>query len=1089
MRIVHVVGFVLFGTLLGAGVLKAQTASGVITGSVTDTTGAVVSGAKVVLTEVQTNQTRELMTNDAGIYEFRALPRGEYRIAAEIHGFKKEQISGIQLTVAQNLRLDIKLEVGQVSEAVNVEATAGLVQASDSNLSQVIDEKRVRELPLNGRNFMQLAFLSSGIVTAGRASATQRQANYGPAFSAGGQRDNTTTVLVDGIEISGMELNNYPYAIPSLESVGEFRVLTSGASAEFGGNSGAFVNVVTRRGSNEYRGSLFEFLRNDKLDSRNFFDRTGKSAPNKRNQFGFIVSGPLLIPKLYNGKDRTFLMFSWEWQRQRNGTTSTTIVPTPEERAGNFSGTVTPVVDPLSKVPLPNNQVPASRINAVGRGLLNLYPLPNATDPARNFVNAPLRRFDFSIPSGRIDHRLTSKNNLFWRTTVNEPQDVGPGQSLSQAFRYDAVQKERHVQLSLGDTHLVSSNIVNEFNAGFVRMNRTRNSADSFVRDWVKELGIQGIPTQPLTYGAPAITIAGFSQAGFSTNNAFFLWITQAAQLVDNLSIVRQKHTIKFGGSYQKKQLNSTQWGAPNGNYAFTGAYTSPPPVGTPTRQAAIADVLFGYPATYAVQTTPFEQRMRYWNAAWYVQDDYRLTPNLTLNLGLRWEYFGKPYDQFDRIATFDLATGQQLLPGQGGTPRNLMNPDKNDFAPRIGFAWRARGTQDLVVRGAYGMFYSPPIGNDFRSRGFQDPFAFQVNRTYRPASTTSPLPEITAEAPLAGANRLTNLTRAGVDRNFRDAYVQQWNLSIQKMLGANLLVEGAYRGSKSTRLPTNLDYNEITPNPPQPPDFRQIFPYPTLSLVSILESRAAANYHALTARVERRYANGLTFLLNYTFSKTLTDVDGSTVGVAIGAGSFGANTIRNLKDNKGPAVFDRPHQLNMSTVYEIPFFKNAKALPRLILGGWQVAPIWTAFQGAYLTPGNFNVLYTGARPDALRNPNLARGERTIDRWFDTEAIANATPGRFGNSGKGIIQGSGVNSWDINFAKNFLITERHRLQFRAEMFNAFNHAQFDDPVMQPVVRDAAGRVLNPNAGKVTSASDFGFRQTERVMQFGLKFTF
>ena len=1076
--------------LLAAGVIRAQTANGVVTGSITDTSGAVVSGAKVTLTDLQTNQTRQQTTNDAGTYEFRALPRGDYRMEAEIQGFKKENVTGIQLTVAQTLRLDIKLEVGQVSESVQVEATAALVQASDSNLSQVIDEKRVRELPLNGRNFMQLAFLSSGIVTAGRASATQRQANYGPAFSAGGQRDNTTTVLVDGIEISGMELNNYPYAIPSLESVGEFRVLTSGASAEFGGNSGAFVNVVTRRGSNEPHGSLFEFLRNDKMDARNFFDRTGKAAPNKRNQFGFIASGPVFIPKLYNGKDRTFFVFSWEWQRQRNGTTSTTIVPTPEERAGDFSGTVTAVVDPLSKAPLPGNRIPANRVSAVGRGLLNLYPVPNNADPARNFVNAPLRRFDFTVPSGRIDHRLSGKNNLFWRTTVNEPSDVGPGQALTQAFRYDAVQAERHVQLTLGDTHVVSPNIVNEFYAGFVRMNRTRNSADSFVRDWVKELGIQGVPTQPLTFGAPAVTVAGFSQAGFSTNNAFFLWITQSTQLVDNLAIVRNKHTIKFGGSFQKKQLNSTQWGAPNGNYGFTGVYSTLPPVATPTRQAAIADALFGFPATYAVQSSPFEQRLRYSNASTFVQDDWRVTPNLTLNVGLRWEYFGRPYDRFDRIATFDRSTGQQLLPGQSGTPRSLMDQDKNNFGPRFGFAWRARGTQDLVVRGAFGVYFSPPIGNDFRSRGFQDPFAFQANRTYRPANPANPAPEISAEAPLLGANRLTNLTRAGVDRNFRDAYVQQWNLSIQKLLATNMLVEVAYRGSKSTRLPTNLDYNEITPNPPQPPDFRLIFPYPTLAGVSILESRAAGNYHAFTGRVERRYSNGLTFLLNYTFSKTLTDVDSSTVGVAIGAGSFGANTIRNLKDNKGPAVFDRPHQLNMSTVYDLPFFKKAKSpLPRLLLGGWQVAPIWTAFQGAYLTPGNFNVLFTGARPDALRNPNLSRGSRTIDRWFDTEAIANATPGRFGNSGKGIIQGSGVNNWDVNFAKNFLFTEKYKVQFRVELFNVFNHAQFDDPVMQPVVRDAAGRVLNPNAGKVTSASDFGFRQTERIVQLGLKFTF
>ncbi len=1069
--------------------LGAQTASGVITGSVTDTSGAVVAGARVMLTHEETNQTRDQLANSEGIYEFRALPRGTYRLAVEMAGFRREEIRDVQLTVAQTLQLNVKLQVGQVSEAITVEASAAQVQASEASLAQVIDEKRVRELPLNGRNFMQLAFLASGIVTAGRASATQRQANYGPAFSAGGQRDNTSTVIVDGIEISGMELNNYPYAIPSLESVAEFRVLTSGASAEFGGNSGAFVNVVTRRGTNEFHGAAFEFLRNDRLDSRNFFDVTGRSAPNKRNQFGFVGNGPVLIPKLYNGKDRTFFLFSWEWQRQRNGTTSTTVVPTAEERAGDFSGTVTPVVDPFTKTPFPGNRIPESRINPVGRGLLALYPLSNNADPARNYVNAPLRKWDFTVPSFRIDHKLSNANNLFWRTTVNQPDDIGPGQALTQTFKYDAVQSERNVQHTLGDTHIFNSRIVNEANIGFVRMNRIRNSDDSFKRDWVKELGIKGIDTQPLTYGAPAVTVSGFPQAGFSTNNAFFQWITQSAQVVDNLSLMLGKHTVKVGGTYQRKQLNSTQWGAPNGNYTFTGVYTSPVPVGTPTRQSALADILLGYPAAYSVQTTPYEQRMRYSNTALYVQDDWRVSQNLTLNIGLRWEYFGKPYDKFDRIATFDLAAGRQLLPGQEGTPRSLINPDRNNFGPRFGFAWRALGTDSLVVRGSYGLFYSPPIGNDFRSRGFQDPFAFLVTRTYRPESTISPLPVFTAEAPLVGADRQTNLTRAGVDRNLRDAYVQQWTFSVQKLVTKNTLWEAAYRGSKSTRLQTQLNYNEIFPNPPQPPDFRQIFPWPNLAAVNILESRGAANYHALTTRLERRYSNGLTFLTNYTFSKTLTDVDSSTVGVVVGGGSFGPNTIRNLRDNKGPAVFDRPHQLNFSAVYEPPFFKKSAAPVRLLLAGWQVAPIWTAYVGAYLTPGNFNVQNTGARPDVLRNPNLSRGDRTIDRWFDTEAIRNATPGRFGNAGKGIIQGSGVNNWDVNLSKNFYITERQHVQFRAELFNFFNHAQFDDPVLQPAVRDAAGRLLNPNAGKITSASDFGFRQTERVVQFGLKYIF
>ena len=524
--------------------------------------------------------------------------------------------------MAQTLQQDVKLELGQVTDSVTVEATAGQIQEREASLSQVIDERRVRELPINGRNFMQLAFLSSGIVTAGRGSATQRQASYGPAFSAGGQRDNTTTVLVDGIEISGMELNNYPYAIPSLDSVGEFRVVTSGASAEFGGNSGAFVNVVTRRGTNQLHGSLFEFLRNDTLDARNFFDVTGKSAPNKRNQFGFVVTGPVFIPKLYNGKDKTFFMFSWEWQRQRNGATSTALVPTPAERAGDFSASSTPVVDPLSKVPFPNNRIPPKpyRPGRFGPGeLVSDAEQCGPIEEIRQCPAAQVRLHGAVIPR----RPYTDLEEHF--VLADHPQQAGrhrartgahPGvQIRCRAIRFaHAIGSWRYPP--------VHPSIINEASIGFVRMNRIRNSADSFQRNWIEELGIRGVPTQPLTYGAPAVTISGYPQAGFSTNNAFFQWITQSVQYVDNLSITSGRHTMKLGGTYQRKQLNSTQWGAPNGNYAFTGVYTSPPPVGTPTRESAIADTLLGFPATYSVQPTPYEQRLRYSNAALYFQED-----------------------------------------------------------------------------------------------------------------------------------------------------------------------------------------------------------------------------------------------------------------------------------------------------------------------------------------------------------------------------------------------------------------------------------------------------------------------------------
>jgi len=1074
--------FVLFATL--SALTWAQTSTGTVHGTVTDASGAPISGVKLALTEQTTNQKREQLSSIEGNFEFRALPRGLYQLEAEHAGFKREVISQIALQVAQTQRIDVHLQVGAVTESVEVRSTADLLQVSESSLSQLIDQKRVLDLPLNGRHFMALIGLSSGVITAGRASATQRQANYGPAFSVGGQRDNTSVVLLDGIEISGQEINNYPLAIPSLESVAEFRVQTSNYSAEFGGNSGAVINVASRRGSNEFHGTLFEFLRNDTLDARNFFGRA--AVPLKRNQFGFIFSGPVRIPGVYNGRDRTFFMYSHEWTRQRNAISSTALVPTAQERQGDFS-TVTQagfaVVDPFTKVPFPNSILPRDRINRVSQSLINLYPQPNnPADPARNYLGSPRRELNNGIPTVRVDHQLGSNTNLFGRFTFNSPYDKGPQQALSAVFPgFDAIQDDKNNQISIGVTRTIRPTIVNELMLGYVRFLRDRISEDSGKRNWIQELGIRGLPTQPLTWAAPSITPSGFPEVGYSTNNAVFRWITQSAQVVDNLSIIRGKHTFKMGFTLQDKRLSSTQWGQPNGAYSFNGTFSTPVPVTTTTRFNSLADLLLGVPSGYTAQTQPYAQRFLFRFLGGYFQDDWRITPNLTLNAGIRWEYFGRPYDRYDRIASFDLATGQQLFPGQGGTPRALANEDYNNWGPRLGFAWRPRGSNRLSVRGGYGVYYSPEITVSFRSQGFQEPFGQIFQRTVRPPDPTRPIPVFAVDNPIADVTQQVFNTRSGVERNFRDGYVQQWNLTVQELITRDMLFEIAYHGSKSTRLASRLNYNEIDPFPAQPPQFRQNFPYPALGGVTILESRGAANYHALQARLERRFVNGFTLLSSYTWQKTLTDLDASGVGIAIGAGPSGPQTIKDIRSNKGPSVFDRPHRLILSSLYELPFFQGAKGLARRLLGGWQIGAIANFTSGAYLTPGVFGVQFTGSRPNLSGNPNLPRGERTIDRWYDVTRLSNPAPGQLGNAGKGTIQGSGNNRWDGVVNKNFRISENHRVEFRAEFFNAFNHPQFDDPVLAPP--------NNPQAGRITSASDFGFSQTERVIQFGLKYVF
>jgi hypothetical protein len=1061
----------------------AQTATGAIQGSVLDPSGAVVAGPKLTLTETSTNLVREQVANQDGNFEFRALPRGTYTLEAEHPGFKKETITAIELHVAQTQRIDIRLQVGALTETVEVQGAAGLLQVSEPTLSQVIDQKRVLDLPLNGRNFMQLVGLSNGVISAGRASATQRQANYGPGFSVGGQRDNTSVVLLDGMEISGQEINNYPLAVPSLESVAEFRVQTSNYTAEFGGNSGAVINVASRRGSNEFHGSLFEFLRNDTLDARNPF--ASQAVPLKRNQFGFNLSGPVVLPGIYNGRDKTFWLYSHEWLRQRNAISSTALVPSDAEKAGNFSfvqQTGFAIVDPFSKQPFPNNVIPRDRISSVGQSLVNLYPASNNADPARNYVGSPRRVLNNAIPTVRIDHQLNTLTSIFGRFTINSPFDQGPQQALSAVFPgFDAIQDDANLQSSIGVTRTFSPTIVNEVLIGFVRFHRDRISEDSGERDWITELGIRGIPTQPLTWAAPSVTPSGYPEVGYSSNNAVFTWITQSAQVVDNLSIIRGKHTFKTGFTLQSKRMSVTQWGTPNGAYAFSGIFSTPPPVTVTTRYNAIADLLLGYPNGYNVQTQPYLQRFLYKHFGAYFQDDWRVTSNFTLNLGLRWEYFGRPVDRYDRIASFDLATSRQLFPGQDGVPRSLADQDYNNWGPRIGFAWRIGGQERLSLRGGYGIYYTPEIVVSYRSQGFQDPYGQFFNRTVRPPDPTRPLPVFTVDNPLADLSQQVFNTRAGIERNFREGYIGQWNLTAQYLITADMVGEVAYHGSKSTRLASRLNYNETDPFPAQPPDFRQNFRYPTLGGVNMLESRGAANYHALQARLERRLSRGFTVLASYTWSKTLTDLDASGVGIAIGAGPSGPQTIKNLRANKGPAVFDRPHRFVASTLYELPLFQNTRGFLRTAFGGWQVGAIALFSSGAYLTPMQFGAQFTGSRANLLGDPNLPRSERNINRWFDVSKLANPAPGQLGNSGKGTIQGSGNNKWDLVVQKRFPIVEGHTIEFRMEFFNAFNHPQFDDPVLAPAT--------HPQAGKITSASDFGFNQTERVIQFGLKYQF
>jgi len=445
--------------------------------------------------------------------------------------------------------------------------------------------------------------------------------------------------------------------------------------------------------------------------------------------------------------------------------------------------------------------------------------------------------------------------------------------------------------------------------------------------------------------------------------------------------------------------------------------------------------------------------------------------------------HFGKPADRHDAILSFDEVTGERVLPGQHGLPRSLVFPAYRDFGPRLGFAWRVLGSSKLSLRGAYGIFYAPEVINSFRNLGFQNPFGATYSLTVRPVDANAPVPQLTVDNPIAGTNALvTTNTVNGIDPHFKDGSVGEWNLTAQFLFSASTVIEAAYRGSKSTHLSSSFDYNQTNPYPAQPPNFALIYPWPEFGGVRIFKSIGDSLYNALQVRVDKRYSNGFTILGSYTWLKDLSDVASSSVGVSASPGnSFFPQDVHNLAANRGNAVGDRPQQLVLSGIWDIPLFKDHSKWESRLLGGWQASGTYTAALGSWLTPGSFGISYVGSRPNYLCDPNLPRSQRTIRAYFKVSCLANPAPGHMGNAGTGTIQGSGINLWNAGFMKKFQVKEKRYLQFRAELFNLFNHPQFDDPYVYP------GN--NPQAGKITSASDYGYNPSERMIQFGLKYNF
>ncbi len=1060
--------------LLPAAAAFAQTDTGTISGTISDPSGGVVTGAQIVARNQNTGLVFRTVSNESGRYVLSALPPGIYELSIMTHGFAKATRPDVVLNVQARLEVPFALQVGDVTEVVEVRAETPLLESRSSSVSQVVDNKTMVTLPLNGRNYSQLATLAPGVTPNQGSRATD-------GFSINGNRTFQNVFLIDGIDnnnyILGVDTNSTQAIRPSIDAIQEFRLETANYSAEFGRAAGGVISVSIKSGTNEFHGSAFEFLRNDKLDANNFFsNRAGlKRPPLRRNQFGGALGGPI-------ARNRTFFFASYQGTVIREPQTRTTTVPIGRMATGEFGATR--IFDPLNVVdgvrqPFLNNTIGESRLDSVGRRLAALYPPANQPAAINNFVANIANSADEHQGDGRIDHRISESDNLFVRFSKLDRENTRgsyfapPGNGGNGFVEFPLIELPKAYSLVLNETHVFSPAIVNEFRAGY-----TRNASDQLSPSpspLFEQFGIRGVPlTRGLT-GLPTFSLVGFSQVGdrtFAPNPK----LTQVRQFIDNLSWVKGSHTLKFGFDMRFLQNFAGTSNTSRGSFTFNGQFTSE----IPGRGAgsALADLLLGQTSNATLTTLlQGDFRLRYYG--YFFNDTWKANRKLTLHLGLRYELQSPPWEHNNNQSNFDLDPSSvafgTLAPASGSSirSRTFVRRDVNNWAPRVGFAYEL--APRTVIRGAAGTFYG--------SFGYlaiaQMPAANVPNfiSVSLPTANTAPVSALALAngfpPGLLDPRNVRNPNGVAFLPDWPLPEVYQWNLNVQREFPQNMLLSVAYVGSGSSYLPGIVDVNDPPPglgaiNPRRP--------FPSFGAVNLNSGFAHATYHSLQNSIEKHFSKGLALLLSYSWAHS---IDNSTNGEDASNGPVIPQNPRNTRAEKAHSAIDVRHRLVGSFIYELPLGGKARSrAARALLGGWQIGGILTASSGVRqspsLAPSPANT--TGpVRPDRLRDGNLPRTQRTIDRWFDPPAFEAPQSARFGNSGRNVLQMPGLALVDAMLGRNFSLRERTRLELRAEFFNLTNTAQMGRPVLNVILRQA---------GQITTTS-----VPNRQMQIGLRLVF
>jgi len=1037
--------------------LSAQTLDTGILGTVTDPAGALVAGANVTITNTATGMQRVVKTSSDGNYEVRYLLPGDYTIQVQTPGFRTELRRRVVVQINQQARFDFALQIGEVQQTVEITAAAPLLQTENATLGEVVSTERIVNLPLNGRSFVQLSVLTPGVRVYEPSQFTA--STDGSRIVANGARDSWMQVNIDGVTMVNNR-SNYVTLYPIIDALQEFKVQSGNYTAEYGGNAGANVNLQVKSGTNQFHGSVYEFFRNNALDARSYF--RPEPFPKdilRRNQFGAVVSGPIR-------KDKTFFLLGYEGIRSVSESGATAIVLTAAQRMGDFSATPTPIIDPLSGSPFPNNIIPSNRINSVSASIVNQYmPLPN-TSGTTNYSGVTQGRLGTDQGIVRVDHSFSQDDQVFVHY-IRSRRDF-PNYELNPNFYFNGTFPNS--SLAAQYVHTFSPSLLNEVRFGFHLADVSVLSPRYNTDFTIESLGIHGLnvggpsgrPLRPDEQGFPVLDISGYMGMG-DDQAASNLDNSRTYQVVDNLTWIRGAHSLKFGGDIRKLLDDATTNNWPFANLSFSGDITGEP----------AADYMLGYPRrTLTPEGVPIS-KIRQWRYGAYVQDDWKVTSRLTLNLGVRYDFFGQPKETngVTRTLRFDLDPSGPVLWPEPGAVADIYKNEYNYVSPRFGFAVRL--PREFVVRGGYGIFYSAAQFDNMNILQLNPPVAGSltvINPVDNPVATIeNPVP-----ASLYPTNPIFNVVTAPADRQRRNAYMQNFNVQISHQFTSADVLEAGWVGSKGTHVDTSLNnYNQPDPGsgPIQP---RR--PYPQYARIRMISPDTNTIYHSLQARYEHRFSRGLSMTAAYTWSHLIDDASQT-----INMGGCGCQNPRNRgRAERASSVLDQRHRLVVGYVWELPYLSRYRGVTGAIVGGWQVSGIVT-----YASGFPFDITQSGdsqnndglwQRPDLVPGTSVSAANQTPDLWFNTGAFQRSVL-HYGNSPRNPVTGPGTKTWDLSASKSFRMPgpEGSRLMFRSEFFNAFNTPQFGNP----------GSSLGTGTFGVITSTALPSRQ----IQFALKYLF